>query len=56
MNKSVGEVEFRTFAVTVDPAIRTTCLHCPPDAACDQYCAWEFSLAPAPETRLKQGG
>lgn len=27
--KSVGTTEFETFASTVDPRIRTTCLHCP---------------------------
>lgn len=43
--KSVGEVEFQTFARTVDPRIQTRCLHCPPDASGEQYCGWEFSLA-----------
>ncbi|MCI0351332.1 MAG: DUF6125 family protein [Acidobacteriales bacterium] len=42
--KSVGIVEFGTFAKTIDPRIRTTCLHCPPDAVEDKYCAWEFVL------------
>lgn len=42
--KSVGTVEFETFARTVDPRIRTTCLHCPPEAAEGQYCGWEFSI------------
>ena len=42
--KSVGIIEFETFASTVDPRIRTTCLHCPPDAAPGQYCGWEFTL------------
>jgi uncharacterized protein DUF6125 len=41
----VGEVEFEMFAHTVDPRIRTKCLHCPPDAAAGQYCGWEFTLA-----------
>ncbi len=44
--KSVGQVEFDTFARTVDPRIRTTCLHCPPEAVGGQYCGWEFSVAP----------
>ena len=30
--KHVGIVEFETFAATIDPRIRTTCLRCPPDA------------------------
>jgi hypothetical protein len=42
--KSVGIVEFETFARTIDSRIRTACLHCPPDAAQDQYCGWEFTL------------
>jgi hypothetical protein len=42
--KRVGVVEFATFARTVDPRIRTTCLHCSPDARAGQYCAWEFSI------------
>lgn len=32
------------FAKAVDPRIDTHCLHCPPDAPEDQYCAWVFSL------------
>ncbi len=43
--KSVGLVEFETFAKSVDPRIRTTCLHCPPEAPPGKYCAWEFTLA-----------
>ena len=42
--KSVGQVEFETFAHTVDPRIRTTCLHCPPDAEAGGHCGWEFRL------------
>ena len=42
--KSVGIVEFETFAATVDPRIRTKCLHCPPDAAPGQYCGWDFTM------------
>jgi hypothetical protein len=42
--KSVGIVEFSTFARTVDPRIRTTCLECPPDAQEGRYCSWEFTL------------
>ena len=41
---SVGEVEFATFAQTVDSRIQTRCLHCPPDAAAGQYCGWEFTI------------
>jgi hypothetical protein len=42
--KSPGEIEFQTFARTVDPRIRTRCLHCPPEAPEGKYCCWEFSL------------
>ncbi len=42
--KSVGLVEFSTFARTIDPRIRTTCLHCPPDAPPGKNCGWEFAL------------
>lgn len=42
--KSVGIVEFSTFARTIDPRIRTTCLHCPPDAPPGLNCGWEFTL------------
>ena len=45
--RSVGLVEFTTFARTVDARIRTSCLHCPPEAPEGAYCAWEFSLADA---------
>lgn len=42
--KSVGTIEFETFAQTIDPRIRTTCLHCPPHAEEGKYCAWEFGI------------
>jgi len=42
--KSVGLVEFETFARTVDPRLRTRCLHCPPEAPEGKYCAWEFTV------------
>jgi Family of unknown function (DUF6125) len=43
--KGVGSVEFETFARTIDPRIRTACLHCPPESPEGKYCGWEFSLA-----------
>ena len=49
--KSVGIVEFSNFARTVDPRLRTTCLHCPPEAPDDKYCAWEFTIADSEEKR-----
>jgi ubiquinone/menaquinone biosynthesis C-methylase UbiE len=42
--KRVGQVEFETFAHTVDPRIQTTCVHCPPDREAEGHCAWEFRL------------
>lgn len=42
--KTVGTVEFSTFARAVDPRISTECLHCPPDAPENRYCGWEFTL------------
>lgn len=44
--KSVGLVEYREFARTIDERIKTECLHCPPDEAAGQesYCAWRFSI------------
>ena len=42
--KSVGIVEFETFAQTIDPRIHTACLRCPPDAPNGQYCGWEFTM------------
>lgn len=42
--RDVGLVEFSTFARTIDPRIRTTCLLCPPDAPVGSYCGWEFRL------------
>ena len=42
--KSVGMIEFATFAQTIDPRIRTSCLHCPPEAEDSKYCGWEFGI------------
>lgn len=43
--KSVGLVEYRNFAETVDPRIKTDCICCPPDDHPDTYyCAWKFSI------------
>jgi len=48
--KSVGAVEFGTFARTIDARIRTTCRHCPPEAPDGKYCGWEFRLESATAT------
>jgi SAM-dependent methyltransferase len=42
--RPVGEVEFETFARTVDARIETRCLHCPPDPDAQGHCGWEFHL------------
>jgi ubiquinone/menaquinone biosynthesis C-methylase UbiE len=42
--RPVGEVEFETFARTVDRRVVTRCLQCPPDAGAEGHCAWEFRL------------
>jgi hypothetical protein len=42
--RPVGQVEFETFARTVDPRIETMCLHCPPDPDAGGRCGWEFRI------------
>jgi hypothetical protein len=43
--KSGGLVEYRGFAETIDPRIRTSCIACPPDSHPDEwFCAWRFTL------------
>jgi Family of unknown function (DUF6125) len=43
--KSVGIVEYSTFAQTLNPKIQTRCLSCPPDGRAEGgWCAWEFEL------------
>ncbi len=47
--KSVGIAEYAYFAHTVDPRIRTSVIHCPPDKKdADYYCAWHFTLEAEP--------
>jgi hypothetical protein len=43
--RPVGEVEFATFARTVDPRIVTRCLACPPEPNPGGACTWEFTLS-----------
>ncbi len=52
--RDVGVVEFSTFAKTIDPRIRTRCIHCPPEAPEGAYCAWEFTMEDGGETKQKQ--
>ena len=41
--KSVGIVEYSTFAAEIDPRIKTRCIACPPDDHPEEYyCGWEF--------------
>jgi hypothetical protein len=43
--RPVGIVEYSGFARTIDPRIKTRCLHCPPDEHPDEsWCAWEFKI------------
>lgn len=42
--RPVGEVEFTTFAHTIDPRIATRCLHCPLEPNARGACTWEFTL------------
>ncbi|MGB5106440.1 MAG: DUF6125 family protein [Candidatus Zixiibacteriota bacterium] len=43
--KEVGIVEYSLFAKTIDPAIKTECISCPPDAKQTGFwCAWRFSV------------
>lgn len=43
--KSVGIVEYTTFAQTIDPRLKCRCLACPPDEHPDNwFCSWEFTL------------
>jgi hypothetical protein len=45
--RSVGLVEYATFARAIDPRVTTACVSCPPDPPRpDLACAWEFTLAP----------
>ncbi len=42
--KSVGIVEFSTFAKTIDPRIKTEVISCPPDPVGEFYCGWKFTI------------
>ncbi len=43
--RPVGLVEYSGFASTIDPRIKTKCIHCPPeDHPEESYCAWEFTI------------
>ncbi len=42
--RPVGEVEFDSFATTIDPRIKTHCVNCPPEANASGACTWEFTL------------
>ena len=44
--KSVGLVEYAQFASTIDPRIKTSCVHAPPDAMTDGFCEWQFTISP----------
>ena len=43
--RSVGEVEYRTFARHIDRRIKTECIGCPPgDHPKEWFCAWRFTI------------
>ncbi|RJQ57141.1 MAG: cytosolic protein [Desulfobacteraceae bacterium] len=43
--KSGGMIEYTSFAKSIDPAIRTECIGCPPDEHTEEwYCAWRFTI------------
>ncbi len=41
--KPVGTIEYSGFAETINPAIETRCIHCPPDPG-KRACKWRFVL------------
>ncbi len=42
--KRVAAIGFPLFAKSVDPAIHTECLACPPDPVGEGYCRWRYTL------------
>ncbi len=42
--KSVGIIEFSTFAKTIDSRIQTKVIACPPEKGDGFYCGWEFTI------------
>jgi hypothetical protein len=42
--RPVGDVEFSTFASTIDSRVVTRCVHCPPEPNLAGACTWEFTL------------
>ncbi len=43
--RSVGLLEYAGFARTIDPRLRVSCRHCPPDEIPPgEWCSWEFTL------------
>ena len=41
--KPAGIIEYTGFAETIDPRLRTRCIHCPPDPGV-KACKWRFEL------------
>lgn len=54
--RPVGEVEFATFAKTLDSAIEVRCVRCPPDPNEGGACTWEFTLEPGSGGAGEDGG
>jgi len=43
--KQIGMIDYPVFAATIDPAIDTECISCPPDPpAGDFWCGWRFTI------------
>ncbi len=47
--KPVGLTEYSHFARTIDPSVKTICVHAPPDPVTDAFCEWQFCVNPAEE-------
>lgn len=54
--KSVGMVEYESFAKAIDPRIQFRCIACPPDEHPEEYyCAWEFWIEEQEQIRVTMG-
>ena len=52
--KKPGFCEYSSFAATIDPRFKTTCIYCPPDETPPGiWCSWEFELMPDNDPALE---
>lgn len=43
--KTIGIIDYETFAIRIDPRIHIECISCPPDPPVGKYCCgWRFTL------------